>query len=107
MSPLVHSAKELRFWGTLLAPDGQTVIAQSVGCDVRDLSGRRLEQAQLISAETSHMILMRYADAEALPEQGYVEVDGVLYVVDYTQDPRQPRPYMWTEIYCHVERSQS
>jgi hypothetical protein len=100
-----HKAKELRYWAALLAADGSTVINAAVGANVEDLAGRRLEQAQLIAAETSHMILMHAEDAAVLPAQGYVQIDGTLYLVDYTQDPRNPRPNMWTEIYCHVERS--
>lgn len=106
-----HTTKELRYWATLLQPDGATVITASVGAGIEDLSGRRLEQAQLISAETTHMILTHYADALALPNQGYVQVtdpgsgEVTLYVVDYIEDPRLPRPRTWTEIYCHVERA--
>lgn len=67
--------------------------------------GRRLEQAQLISSETSHLIVMHAGDARTVTTSGYLLVDGTLYVVDYLQDPRAPRPKMWTEIYAHVERT--
>lgn len=106
-----HTASELRYTADLLLPDGATVVVSQVGAGIEDLSGRRLEQAQLISAETSHMILARYADAQALPAQGFIRVtdpgSGVvtLYVVDYAQDPRKPRPRVWTEVYCHAERA--
>lgn len=99
-----HTAKELLYWASILASDGATVITAAVGAGVEDLAGRRLEQAQLESAETSHMIVMHAADAAQLPAQGYVLCDGVLYVVDYTRDPRDPRPHVWTEVYCHVEK---
>ena len=106
-----HAAKDLRYTANLLAPDGASVVASGLGAGIEDLSGRRLEQAQLMSAETSHMILLRYADALALPNQGYVQVTDpgsgvtVLYIADYVQDPRVPRPRVWTEVYCHIERS--
>jgi hypothetical protein len=105
-----HTAKELRYDASILGPDGATVITASVGAGVEDLNGRRLEQAQLISAETSHMVLLRYPDAQALPKQGYVKVTDpgnsvvTLYVVDYTLDPRVPRPRVWVEVFCHVEK---
>jgi hypothetical protein len=108
-----HSASELRYWATLLAPDGTTVLTLEVGAGIEDLSGRRLEQAQLISSETSHMVLLRYLDAQPLPPQGYVQVTDpgngavTLYVVDYLEDPRKPRPRVWTEVFCHVERDNS
>jgi hypothetical protein len=100
-----HTANDLRDIGNLVAADGSTAIATGVACGVSDLNGRRLEQAQLIASETSHMILFRAADVAALPDSGYVQVDGLLYVVDYRQDPRRPRAGMWTEIFCHVERA--
>lgn len=100
-----HTAGELKYWGSILAADGATVLAANIGMGVTDLSGRRLEQAQLIASETSHMILLRNGDATALTPAGYIQVDGITYVVDYTQDPRTPRPDMWVEVYCHVERT--
>lgn len=108
-----HAAKELRYVASLLSTDGATVLTASVGAGIEDLSGRRLEQAQLMVAETTHMILLRYADAQALPPQGYIQVVDpgsgatTLYIVDYFQDPRIPRPRVWTEVYCHVMRSNS
>lgn len=100
-----HTANQLEYQGNILGPDGSTVLVSGVACGVEDLSGRRLEQAQLIAAETSHMILMRTGDAALLTDAGYISVEGTLYVVDYRQDPRNPRPKMWIEVYCHVERS--
>jgi hypothetical protein len=106
-----HSAKELQYTADLLDTDATTVLASQVGAGINDLAGRRLEQAQLISAETSHMILLRYADGLALPPQGYIQVTDpdtaavTLYVVDYIQDPRKPRPRVWTEAYCHAVRA--
>lgn len=103
-----HAAKELRYSVDLLAADGATVLLAGAGAGITDLSGNRLEQAQLMAAETTHMILLRYLDAKALPKQGYVRVIDpdtsaiTLYIVDYIADPRNPRPRIWTEVYCHV-----
>lgn len=108
-----HSAKELRYLANIMDVDGATVLTAGVGAGIEDLSGRRLEQAQLMASETSHMILLRYPDAAALPQQGYVQLTDpgsglvTLYIVDYFQDPRMPRPRAWTEVYCHVMRTNS
>ena len=108
-----HAAKDLRYTVNLMDIDGSTVLVPNVGAGIEDLSGRRLEQAQLMAAETSHMVLLRYADGLPLPNQGYVQVTDpgssavVLYIVDYIQDPRIPRPRVWTEVYCHVMRVNS
>jgi hypothetical protein len=100
-----HTANELIYSADILGPDCVTVLTSGIACAVEDLAGRRLEQAQLISAETSHMILMRTPDAGTLTDAGYISCDGSIYVVDYRQDRRTPRPKMWTEIYCHVLRA--
>ena len=106
-----HAAKELRYTVDLLDTDGSTVLLAGAGAGIEDLSGRRLEQAQLMSAETTHMILLRYLDGKALPNQGYVRLTDpdtavvTLYIVDYLMDPRQPRPRVWTEVYCHALRA--
>jgi hypothetical protein len=108
-----HAAKEIRYTVDILDVDGSTVLAPGIGAGISDLAGRRLEQAQLISAETSHMILLRYADSLSLPNQGYIQMadpntgTATLYIVDYTQDPREPRPRVWVEVYCHVGRDNS
>ena len=108
-----HAAKELRYSADILDTDGIAVLTPQVGAGIEDLSGRRLEQAQLEAAETTHMILLRYTDAAALPPQGYIQMQDpgtgatTLYVVDYIQDPRVPRPRVWTEVYCHVVRTNS
>lgn len=102
-----HSAKELRYWATIIAPDGTTVLAGPVGANVQDLAGQTRAQAQLEAPETTHMILMRGPDTVTLTNSGYVQVDGVLYIVDYTRDPSIPRPGMWLEVFCHVERTAS
>lgn len=102
-----HTAGELLYTAQILGPDGSTVLASGIRAGIEDLSGRRLEQAQLIAAETSHMILFRAGDATTLTPASYVSCDGALYVVDYTKDPRKPRAHMWLEVYCHVERTQS
>lgn len=107
----IHTAKEIRYWAALLDTDGVTVIAPQVGAGVEDLSGRRLEQAQLMSAETSHMVLLRYADGVGLPAQGFIQITDpdtavvTSYIVDYLQDPRQPRARVWIEAYVHAMRT--
>ena len=100
----VHSANELIDVAQVLGPDAATVVAEDIPCGVTDLAGRRLEQAQLIAAETTHMVLMRANDGSVVTDSSYLDIDGLTYFVDYRQDPRKPRPKMWTEIYCHVER---
>jgi hypothetical protein len=106
-----HAAKDLRYTGSLIQPNGTDVVSSGIGMAVEDLTGRRLEQAQLVAAETSHMILLRYLDGKELPQRGYISVQdpdtlaSTLYVVDYILDPRQPRPRVWIEVYCHVERA--
>jgi hypothetical protein len=101
-----HSSNELQYHASILGPDGATVISSGIACGIEDLSGRRLEQAQLVASETSHMILMHYGDVAALSNSGYLlDGEGLLYLVDYTRDPREPRAKMWLEIYCHIERS--
>lgn len=99
---MTHSANELLYTADILGPDLAPRV-QGIRMGVTDLSGKRLEQAQLIAAETSHMILARAADITALDNSCYIVVSGTTYVVDYTTDPRKPRPGVWTEIYCHVE----
>ena len=108
-----HAAKDLRYAVDLLDTDGATTLVSGVGAGIVDLSGHRLEQAQLENSETTHMVLLRWADAQPLPQQGYISVtdpgssDVTLYVVDYLKDPREPRPRVWTEAYCHVMRINS
>jgi hypothetical protein len=102
-----HVAGELHDVADILAPDGTTILASGVRCAVTDLSGKRLEQAQLMASETSHLIVFRGPDAEVLGASGYlacyIVVDESTYIVDYTLDPRRPRPGMWSEVYCHIE----
>lgn len=106
-----HTASELRYTADILQPDGTTLIVSGVGAAIDDLAGRALEQAQLIAAETTHRLVLRYADAVALPARGYLQVTDpgsgavTLYIVDYQLDPRKPRPRVWVEVYCHVERA--
>jgi hypothetical protein len=97
-----HTASELRFIGDILGPDS-VVRAQKVRCGVDNLSGRRLEQAQLTNSEVSAMIVFRKGDAALLDKSCYVVVDGVTHVVDYLMDSNEPRPGMWLEVYCHIE----
>lgn len=100
-----HSASEFRYYGNVIGPDGTSIRITGVGLGLEDLQGRRLEQAQLTKPETSHVLTFRFGDVTGqLDESCYVQVEGVLYIVDYLRDPRNPRPNMWTEAYCHVER---
>lgn len=100
-----HNANELREQANILAADGSTVLASGVACGVTDIAGERQEQAQLDMPKTTHMILFRGADATLLQPSGYIQVSGVLYIMDYPIDPRVPRPGVWLEAYCHVERT--
>lgn len=108
-----HTASELRYTAALVDPDSTTVLVSGVGAGITDLSGHRLAQAQLENSETTHMVLLRYTDAQPLPQQGYISVvdpgNGAvtLYIVDYLSDPRMPRPRVWVEAYCHVMRTNS
>lgn len=107
-----HTASELKYTAIILDTDATTAKA-SAYAGVEDLSGRRLEQAQFMSAETTHMILFRYLDGRAVPNQGYISVTdpdssvATLFVVDFVMDPRQPRPRVWTEVYCHVTKGEA
>jgi len=107
-----HAAKDLKYSVDLLAPDGETVVLSGAGACIEDLTGKRLEQAQVVGAETTHLITLRYLDSLALPVMGHIQVEdpntGVvtLYIVDAPPlDPRVPRPRVWAEVYCHVERA--
>lgn len=102
-----HTASELQHISDILAADGTTVLAASLRNGIEDLTGKRLEQAQLVAAETSHMLLFHTGDVTALTESCYIRCENVLYIVDYKTDPRRPRSGMWTEVYCHVERTSS
>jgi hypothetical protein len=102
-----HSANELMYSADILAADGTATLASGIRAGLEDLAGRLLEQAQLVASETSHMVLFNFWDATVLTESCYLRIEGVLYVVDYKIDPRQPRPNMWLEVYCHVERTNS
>lgn len=101
---MTHSANELQHSAQILAADCVTIKASGLHAGVEDLSGRRLEQAQLIASETSHMILFRRNDVGGILDSScYVVLEGATYIVDYMTDPRKPRPNMWVEVYCHVE----
>ena len=105
-----HKASELRYKASILDSDGQTVLASGLGAGVMDLSGRSSDQQQLVAQVSTHMILLRWPDAHSVVKAtGYVTVTGdpALYVVDEIRDPRKPRPRVWTEVYCHVMRTQS
>lgn len=102
-----HTASELQYTADILGPD-TSVLISGVRAGVQDLMGRRLEQAQLIASETSHMLLFHTGDITGyLTDSGYIDCDGTRYIVDYTLDPRKPRPGMWTEVYAHAERTNS
>ena len=102
-----HSTNELQYYGQILDTDGSTVLADNVPCGVKDLSGDVREQMQLSAPQTTHRIVMRAGDGASVTESGYVQVESLLYIVDYKADPRVPRPNMWTEVFCHVERTNS
>lgn len=100
---MTHSANELDHIADILGPD---LVARASGIRVgyRTLSGKRLEQAQLIASETSHMLVFHYPDvASILDNSCYVVIEGITYIVDYDPiDPQIPRHNMWLEVYCHV-----
>lgn len=99
----VHSANELNNTASIMGPD-MSPRSQNVRVGITDLSGRRLEQAQLVSSETTHLIVMRASTGAVLDRNCYiVDAEGTTYIVDYTLDPRVPREDMWLEVYCHVE----
>jgi hypothetical protein len=98
-----HTTNELKFRADILGPDGSTVLASNVYAGIEDLTGVRREQAQLVNAESSHMILFRVLDASTLTKAGYVRIDGLLYIVDWFGYPNEPRPDVWLEVYCHLE----
>lgn len=100
-----HSTNELQYYGQVLDSDGSTVLSGNVPCGVSDLTGHVREQIQLSSPETTHRVVMYGADGAGVKESGFLNIDGTLYVIDYKTDPRIPRPGMWTEIYCHVQRT--
>lgn len=104
-----HTANELRDLANILAPDGSTVLASNVHCGIKDVSGRRVDQAQLSAPQRSFMVLFRAGDSTLLTDDGYLQVngDGYLYSVDYQNDPGEPRRGTWMEVYCHTERTVS
>lgn len=99
---MIHSANQLRFIADILGPDS-TLRASGIRVGQEMLSGKRLEQAQLIASETSHMLLFRANDAVTLDESCYVVIDGVTYIVDYKNAVNDPRPGMWLEVFAHIE----
>jgi SPP1 family predicted phage head-tail adaptor len=98
--PIKHNASELKYRIDVLAADGATVKVANQWAGIIDLSGRRLEQAQLVSSETTHQITIRHN--VAVDSSCFILSDGVRYIVDYLLDPGFPRRGVWTEIYCHV-----
>lgn len=99
----VHSANELNHTADILRADLTGIVQSGIRVELVDLTGRRLEQAQLVASETSHMFVMRFQDAEGMDKSCYIVCDGITYIVDYFTDPRVPRHRMWLEVYCHVE----
>jgi len=102
-----HTANELRDRVDILAANGSTVLLSNVCAGITDITGQRREQAQLVAAETTHMVLFRTGDIGVLSNSSYIRSGGVLYIVDYISDSRIPRPGIWTEVFCHVERTTS
>jgi hypothetical protein len=102
---MTHTASELKFSADILGPDS-SLRSSGIRVGLSDLTGRRLEQAQLIASETSHELLFHTGDTRTLDQSCYVVVAGTTYIVDYLIDPfpsRAQRPGMWVEVYCHVE----
>lgn len=100
---MVHSADELIYSADILGPDASLRIS-GVRVGVKDLVGEALEQAQLVGSKASRLIVIRTPDATTLDYSCYIVVDGITYIVDNLNDPRSPRPGMWTEVQCHVEQ---
>lgn len=108
-----HSSNELNTVADILDIDAdgdtQTVLASSIPCGVQSVGGDRKNDAQFSMPQTTHMVLMRYPDSEEAKESGYIQCEGVLYVVDYIFDAytvgRAQRPRVWNEIYCHATRT--
>lgn len=108
-----HSANELNAVADILSIDAdtdiETLISSGIPCGPMSVSGRRQYEAQFSTSDTTHMILMHYADAAGIKESAFIRCDGLLYVVDYIFDAynanRAQRPRTWTEVYCHVTRT--
>lgn len=97
-----HNANELTTTANVIGPDGTGRI-EGISAGVVDLTGKALEQSQLIASETSHRILFHTADVVGqLDTSCYIVADGGTYIVDYLIDPRVPRPGRWTEVFCHL-----
>lgn len=99
---MTHSTSELMFVADILGPDALTIRATGVRVGVKDLTGKALEQAQYQASEVSQVIVIRTLDASTLDTSCYIVVEGITYIVDYLTDPRDPRPGMWTEAFCHI-----
>jgi hypothetical protein len=98
-----HSTNELIDRCNILDSDGTTVLLSNVPCGINDVTGRRDDQQQLMTAVTQHLVVLRYSDAVHVKPSGYLQSDGVLYIVDYPKmNINVPRPKTWAEIYCHV-----
>jgi hypothetical protein len=104
-----HTASELRYTGQVLAKDATTVVIAAIRCSVADISGSRLEKAQLVSSETTHAIVVRYQDGKNITGDMFFLVEGILYVLDNrpldAYPDRAQQPNMWLELNAHVERS--
>lgn len=101
-----HSAKELMYKATVLDNDGVTVLASGIGAGITDDTGSPEDQSQLEAAQTTHVILLRHADAGAVKDSSFITINGdpARYIVIYRQDPRKPRARVWMEVYCRVVR---
>lgn len=99
--PVSHSPSELFYRADILGPD-MVPRHQDRYTGIQDLTGRQLEQAQLVSSETTHCVVFQAPDVPLLDESCFIQIEEVLYVVDYKLDPRDPRPGMWLEVFCHV-----
>lgn len=73
-----------------------------VWASVEDLGGRRLEQAQLLEAETTHRFVIRYIPN--MQSDVFVVFDQVTYYVDYIRDPGYPMRRRYLELLAHKVR---
>jgi SPP1 family predicted phage head-tail adaptor len=80
----------------------QTPVLSGIAANAEDLSGRKLELAQLISAETTHRFTVRY-DAQ-ITSDGHISFDGSVFAIDYLRDPGEPFRKFYLEIYAHKVR---
>jgi len=96
MQPLIN---KMQYRVDVIAADGITVLYSGVPSGVEDLSGKRLEQAQLINNETTHLVSMVFRPN--VSESCYILYGGRLFAVDYLLDPGVPLRGMFLQVYAH------